>query len=117
MWDRKRKSSVQVTEMLLGSPDYDIPEGIFPMIKTGPPRKLTLEQEILMVMMRLRLGVLIEDLAFCFNVASSTASSIVITWIVLLEKELGCVIKWPLGVLLEQHCHHALKECTQKLEQ
>ena len=86
MWDRKRKSSVQVTEMLLGSPDYDKPEGIFPMIKTGPPRKLTLEQEFLMVMMRLRLGVLIEDLAFRFNVASSTASSIVITWIVLLEK-------------------------------
>ena len=34
--------------------------------KRGPSRKLTLEQKLLMVMVRLRLGLLMKDLAFCF---------------------------------------------------
>ena len=34
--------------------------------KRGPPRKLTLEQELLLVMMRLRLALCVGDLAFRF---------------------------------------------------
>ena len=36
--------------------------------KTGPSRKLSLEQELLMTLMKLRLGLLTDDLAFRFDV-------------------------------------------------
>ena len=46
--------------------------------KSGPPRKLSLEQEILLTLMKLCLALLTEDLAFRFQVSSATASSIFI---------------------------------------
>ena len=55
----------------------------------GRPKKLGLEQEFLMVMMRLRLGLLVEDLAFRFMVSPSTVSRTLITWIKLMSKVLG----------------------------
>ena len=62
--------------------------------KSGPPRKLSLEQEILLTLMKLRLALLTEDLAFRFDVSSATASSIFITWIKLMSKELSVLIIW-----------------------
>ena len=46
--------------------------------RSAPSRKLTLEQEFLMVMMRLRLGLLVQDLAFRFQV--STGHIIGVSW-------------------------------------
>jgi hypothetical protein len=45
--------------------------------------------------MRLKLGLLIDDLASRFIISSSTASSIFITWIKLMSKELSVLIIWP----------------------
>ena len=39
--------------------------------KPGPSRKLSIEQELLLTLMRLRLGLLIDDLAFRFQVSST----------------------------------------------
>ena len=47
--------------------------------KSGPPRKLSLEQEILLTLTKLHLALLTEDSAFRFGVSSATASSIFIT--------------------------------------
>ena len=58
-------------------------------------RKLSLEQEFLLTMMRLRLGLLIDDLAFRFKISSSLASCIFTTWIKLMSKELKWLIDWP----------------------
>ena len=44
-------------------------------------RKLSIEQEILLCMMRLRLGLLVDDLAFRFKISSSLTSCIFTTWI------------------------------------
>ena len=63
-----------------------------PLGKKGPERKLSLEQEHLIVLMRLRLGLLIKDLAFCFQVSSTRVSHIWITLIKLMSKELRYVI-------------------------
>ena len=60
--------------------------------KSGSPRKLSLEQEILLTLMRLGLALLTEDLAFRFDVSSATASSI---FIKLMSKELSVLIIWP----------------------
>ena len=66
-----------------------------PLGKRGPERKLSLEQEYLLVLMRLRLGLLIKDLAFHFQVSSTRVSQIWITWIKLMSKELRYLIIWP----------------------
>ena len=41
-------------------------------LRRGPPRKLTLEQVLLLTLMRLRLGLLLEDLAWRFNISAGT---------------------------------------------
>ena len=62
--------------------------------RPGPSRKLTLEQEFLMVMMRLRCGLLVEDLAFRFKVASSLVTFVFFTWIRLMAAEFKGLIVW-----------------------
>ena len=63
-----------------------------PLGKRGPERKLSLEQEYLLVLMSLRLGLLIKDLAFRFQVSSTRVSQI---WIKLMSRELRYLIIWP----------------------
>ena len=56
--------------------------------KPGPSRILSLEDEILMTLMRIRLDCPVEDLAFRFGVSVSLATSIITTFIVFLSLEL-----------------------------
>lgn len=51
------------TQPLLLSPDYDIDPELIHHAKSGPKRKLTLKQEMLMFLMKLRLDVMVEDSA------------------------------------------------------
>ena len=57
--------------------------------KTTRPRKLEPKDEFLLTLMRIRLGILNEDLADRFGIAPSTCSSIFKTWIRLLSDTLG----------------------------
>ena len=86
----RKQSSSSDLDMLLASPEYNIVP-----LKPGPSRKLSLEQEFLMTMMRLRLGILTEDIAFRFQVSPGKVSQILITWIKLLSKESACLIVLP----------------------
>ena len=64
--------------------------------RPGPERKLRLEQEFLMTLMKLTLALLTVDLAFRFHVSTTSVSSIFITWIKFMSKELSvllCVAK------------------------
>ena len=63
--------------------------------KPGPSRKLTLEDEILLTLMRIRLDSPVEDLAFRFGISAGHASNICTTFIVLLARELEPLIYWP----------------------
>ena len=63
--------------------------------RTGPPRKLKLEEEFILTLMKLRLALLLEDLAFRFQISSGSASSTFITWVKLCSKELIVLIIWP----------------------
>ena len=67
-------------------------------IKVVHQRKLPLKQKILLTLMKLHLALLTEDLAFRFQVSSATASSIIITWIKLISKELSVLIIGPAEV-------------------
>ena len=67
----KRRSLLQNNQIVL--PEH----GTFPL-KRGPSRKLSSEQELLMTLMNLRLGLLTDDLAFPFQVSSTRVSQIFI---------------------------------------
>ena len=45
--------------------------------------------------MKLRLAILLEDLAFRFQISPGSASSIFLTWVKLCSKELSVLIIWP----------------------
>ncbi|XP_065665774.1 uncharacterized protein LOC136087229 [Hydra vulgaris] len=61
----------------------------------GRARKLCSKDEFLLVLMKLRLGSLYQDLAVRFNVAVSTCSEIFQSWIRAMAKSLSCVIFTP----------------------
>ena len=63
--------------------------------KPGPRRKMRLLDEFLLVFMRLRLGLLEQDLAQRFCVSVSTISRVLITWYNELEAILKHLIVWP----------------------
>ncbi|PFX11930.1 THAP domain-containing protein 11 [Stylophora pistillata] len=58
-------------------------------------RALTLEQEFLLTMMKLRLGLFLFDLTFRFDISASATSSIFTTWVKFLAKELKWRLVWP----------------------
>ena len=78
--------------------------------KFGPKRKVTIRDELFMVLMKLRLGLMTEDLADRFGISSSTVSSIFNTWIKVLSMCLKRLIFYP-----DKICAKAnLPECFVK---
>ena len=74
------------------------------MNKPGPKRQMPLFAEFLMVLIRLRLGLLQSHLADIFAISQSSISKIFTTWINLLYhvfKEI--LIIWPAKVQIQKH--------------
>ena len=63
--------------------------------KPGPERKLDLLDEFFMTMVRLRVGLLTEDLAQRFNVSAGTVSSVVTSWVNLMYSDLRMICHLP----------------------
>lgn len=63
--------------------------------KSGPNRKLSLEEELLMTLMKLRLGTINGMLGDMFGVSNTTVSQIINTWVKFLADELRPLILWP----------------------
>ena len=63
--------------------------------KFGPDRKLTSEDECLLTLMRLRLGILNEHLADIFNISPTLCSQIFQSWLTAMDKVLDGLILWP----------------------
>ena len=63
--------------------------------KHGKPRSLSPEQELFMVLSRLRCGLLLEDVAHRFGLSTSHVSRIWITWIAFLYQRLCALPIWP----------------------
>lgn len=62
---------------------------------TGSPKSLRLIDEFLLVLMRLRLGLLIEDLPEWFLISIGLCSTIFNRWLDYLDVSLNFLVKWP----------------------
>ncbi|XP_068680082.1 uncharacterized protein [Montipora foliosa] len=64
--------------------------------KPGPSRKLTAEDELLLVLTRLRVGILEQDLAVRFELSQSHVSRIITTWVNAMFHRFKEVEIWPM---------------------
>ena len=96
------------TQLEQASTSYYLKEGDYS--KPGPSRKLDLEQEFFLVMMRLRLGILGQHLAHRFRISNGLVSQIFTSWIKFLCKKLKWLIMWPSKLDIR----HNLLECFTK---
>ncbi|XP_051967679.1 uncharacterized protein LOC127632892 isoform X1 [Xyrauchen texanus] len=55
----------------------------------------TLPEQFLVVLIKLRLGLTHQDLAFRFRVSCGTVSNIFHEWLDVMAKELQCLVRWP----------------------
>ena len=118
---QKRGSSVELRQSLLSSPDYNLDPVLLPIAKPGLARKL--ERELQLTVMKLRLNLLNDNLAFRFQISSGKVSQIFLTWIKLMSRELSVLIIWPSqrqvrATLPESFKKHFLKtrainDCTE----
>ena len=84
---------------LTGMPNYLLLMSLFSFLSESVSNThrncLTAFQEFLLAMMRLRLNLPFQDLAYRFNISKSTASRIFDKWIDLMATALKFLIKWP----------------------
>ena len=81
-----------------GLPDYDILIATFNFVSPYVTRKtltLSLFQEFIMVLIKLRLNVPNQDLAYRFDISLSTASCVFSAWMEVLDVRLSLLIAWP----------------------
>ena len=90
------KHNIPHLQMYKGATSYNVKRYQQNMTKKpGPERKLKPENELLLTLMKIKLDLLYEDLAFRFDISVSLVSQIISTWIPLLSKELRGLIYWP----------------------
>lgn len=80
----------------------DINENTDAVGQKGRPRGLRKVEEFFMVLIRLRLGLLIEDLAQRFHVSKTTCGDIINRWITYLSIKLGFLTPWPSKEQIQQ---------------
>ena len=81
-----------------GLPTYEVLETTFNHVSPFVKRRtqsLTLFQEMVMVLMKLRLTVPHRDLAYRFGVSQSTVSRTFAHWLLIMDVRLSPLIKWP----------------------
>ena len=80
--------------------------------QTFKPRARALQpiDELFLVLIRLRLGLLEQDLAHRFNIGIATVSRICVTWIKFLDQQLRPLITWPSRAVIDTHMPAQFKE-------
>ena len=95
------KDNDTATKFYTGLPSWDMYMLIFNFVAPYIPRirksrsKLTLQDEFLMVLMRLRLNLLITDISYRFEISNSTVTSIFHQWIEILYLRIKFLVMWP----------------------
>lgn len=80
--------------------------------QTFKPRARVLQpiDELFLVLVRLRLGLLEQDLAHRFDIGIATVSRICVTWLKFLNQQLRPLITWPSRAVIDAHMPMQFKE-------
>ena len=92
------------------------PIKLFCQQRPGRSRKLYIEDELLMTLMRIRLDPPVEDLAFRFQISAGHASKIITTFISFISLELEPLIYWPTPDETLAYKHHHFTGLFNKCE-
>ena len=98
--DKDLFNSSEKVRFYTGLPSYEVLMVVFDHVAPHVPRRLgctTLNrfQEFVMVLMKLRLNVPFQDLAYRFVLSLSSVSRIFMSWIIAMDLRLSCFIHWP----------------------
>ncbi|XP_044165243.1 uncharacterized protein LOC122949175 [Acropora millepora] len=92
------KDSDDRTRFFTGLPDFHLLTTIFEFVSpyvTRRTKTLSLFQEFVMVLIKLRLNVPNQDLAYRFEISLSTVSRVFKAWMEVLDVRLSPIISWP----------------------
>ena len=80
-----------------GLPNFKVLKSVFDFVApdNASATKLTQFQEYMVTLMKLRLDTPLKDLAYHFDVCSSTVSRIMLKWLTILDTRLQDLIFWP----------------------
>lgn len=107
------------TRFYTGLPSWVLFQYVFSTLVIHIPRKKAsrtrmTQQDQLLVLMRLRLNLLIEDLAYRFGKAKSTVTNVFNTWIDVMATRLKFLIKWPTQEMAQANMPQIFKEIYPK---
>ena len=113
------KNDDKKTCFYTGLPSYVVFEGLFELLQPLLSKDLSktscpMFDELLLVLMKLRLGVPNDDLGYRFNITSAAVSSIFQKWIHLMSVELRCLIRWPDATHFIKTCPRVARSTTQE---
>ena len=83
-------------------------------IKCDKQRSMSPEQELFLVLTRLRLGLLLQDIAHRFNISPTSVSRILKTWIPFLHQRLRALPIWPSRKFIEDNMPSCFKQVYPK---
>ncbi len=92
-----------------GSKDTPLLLGATPEKRRGRRRKISQKDELLLTLMKLRLGLLHQDLAQRFGLSNSTVSSIFSTWVKVLAATLKESIQMPPPEYIRPNLPHCFR--------
>ena len=93
-----RHDSDDKVRFYTGLPSFDTLNTVFNFVEAHVSRRtkiLTPFQEFVMVLMKLRLNVPQQDLAYRFDVSQPTVSRIFWSWMIVMDARLSPLLKWP----------------------
>ncbi|CAC5404268.1 unnamed protein product [Mytilus coruscus] len=99
----------RATNMRYWKGDAGMPD-TFSDRKKGPERKLSLIDEFFLTMVRLKVGLLVEDLAIRFSISVGLVSQIFSSWINLMYVDLKELCELPSKEVLNENQSHAMKD-------
>ncbi|XP_037558073.1 uncharacterized protein LOC119435229 isoform X2 [Dermacentor silvarum] len=89
-----------------GLPSYTVLIALFALLESGVSHSannvLTKFEELVLTLVRLRLGVPLQDLAYRFEVSQATATRVVNRWIAAMHVRLKQLVDWPSREQLQQ---------------
>uniref|UniRef100_A0A1X7UD02 Transposase Helix-turn-helix domain-containing protein n=1 Tax=Amphimedon queenslandica TaxID=400682 RepID=A0A1X7UD02_AMPQE len=88
-----------MTEFYTGLQYYDVYETLFSLLKVkvkeSITRKCTIKDEILLTLVKLKLGLTNQDIAYCTGINVNKVSPIFQRWLDIMYREFRQLIAWP----------------------